>query len=239
MSQVSILQDDLKTLSVIKGAMTLLLAGLFGVSLLAREYNAPAVVTPKPPVTFTIERPWTVYQEEELINFGGQSSGSSVDLMVDGKRMATAEVDPERQRYQLTVPVVSVYGKAVEVVELSDKKKVLSRAKPTPVLAKVDENGVVKPFEFTIELPPANAKLKPGVIDFRGTAAPGTVVQVWIKQKLVGQATADEEGIWEFSKEVPFEGLRMEIYSKGVSGQDLGQTSFRSVITISSMLEEE
>ncbi|MCA0361571.1 MAG: hypothetical protein LCH41_11030 [Armatimonadetes bacterium] len=239
MSQVSILQDDLRTLGVIKASGTVLLATLFGLSLLARDYNAPVESAAADPVSFTVERPWSVYQDLGFINYGGDSSGVSVDLLVDGKRFATADVDRKRQRYQMTVPLSSVFGKKVELVEMGKDKKVLSRGKALPVLARVDDTGAIKPYGFAIDLPPANAKFRPGPIDFSGTAAPGTLVQVWIKQKLVGQATANEDGVWELTKEVPFEGLRMEIFSKGVSGQDLGQISFRSVITISSMVEED
>lgn len=121
---------------------------------------------------------------------GVSTSGDAIRMVVDGQPIGDIEMMGGRWETQL--PFESVQGKLIQVglleggAPVGEAVEVIST--PTP------EQFAAVPFQLVS--PGDQAKLTVGPTVFDGTAAPGTVVLLYVDKYVVGKAIADPQGTW-------------------------------------------
>lgn len=116
--------------------------------------------------------------------------GEFVRVTLDG--VETAMLDSSGV-WQWRAPIESVQGKLVEAQRYSaDRQPVGGKM----MLMEPPSAEEVRQFQFTLATPAVGETKPTGVTDFKGTAAPGSVILVYVDKWVVAKAIADADGKW-------------------------------------------
>ena len=129
---------------------------------------------------------------------GSGEPDSEVQVLVNGEAVGTTQAN-EDGTWSLQVAGIEAGEHEVTMQTLNGSGEVVAESEPVPLaLAAPDEVEAVAEAMVlpVLELPAADAELKPGLIELIGSGEPDSAVQVLVDGRAVGTTQIDEGGIW-------------------------------------------